>query len=70
MTSSQLAAPTLGAVDAPVVVISPPVLSRYERRVDLVRAVLAERTKLKTAAATALAVEILSVIDHIPERVR
>ncbi|SDF45108.1 hypothetical protein SAMN05216553_101700 [Lentzea fradiae] len=44
--------------------------SAYERRLKIVRDVLADRTELSGEAAGDLAVRVLSALDHIPERVR
>ncbi len=42
----------------------------YDRRVQLVRDVLKENSKLGEKAATELAKQVLHAIDHIPEKVR
>jgi hypothetical protein len=42
-------------------------VSRYEKRVQMVQAVLAKNTKLSDKAARHLAVEVVDAIDHIPE---
>lgn len=42
----------------------------YERRVDLVTAVVTDHSSLKKDEAVDLAVQILHAIDHIPENVR
>ncbi|WP_181779958.1 DUF6307 family protein [Pseudonocardia pini] len=42
----------------------------YERRVELVTEVVTANSTIKESAAVALAVQILSALDHIPERVR
>jgi len=40
----------------------------YERRVELVTAVILDHTPLDGDAAHALARDVLAVIDHIPEK--
>ncbi len=44
--------------------------SAYERRLKMVEDVLSGRTKLDAKAARDLAVQVLQVLDHIPEQVR
>lgn len=44
--------------------------SAYERRLKMVEDVLSGGTKLGDKAARDLAVQVLRVLDHIPERVR
>lgn len=44
--------------------------SAYDRRLELVEDVVAERTKLGGKAARDLVVHVVSELDHIPERVR
>ena len=45
-------------------------VSQYDRRVDLVADTIKKHTKLGNKASAELAVHILKVIDHVPERVR
>ncbi|HTK68105.1 MAG TPA: DUF6307 family protein [Pseudonocardia sp.] len=45
-------------------------VSRYEHRVELVAETITKHTKLDDQAAKELAVHILQVIDHVPEKVR
>ncbi|HWD04421.1 MAG TPA: DUF6307 family protein [Amycolatopsis sp.] len=45
-------------------------VSRYDRRVELVRAVLKENTKLSDKACRSLAVILLHTMDTVPERMR
>ena len=47
-----------------------PYVSLYDQRVKLVADVLGEHSSLEEEAATALAAQVLYVLDHIPERVR
>ena len=47
-----------------------PFVSLYDQRVKLVADVLLEHSALGQEAATALAAQVLYVLDHIPERVR
>ncbi|WP_424187104.1 DUF6307 family protein [Actinokineospora sp. G85] len=50
--------------------MSPKYVSRYEARVDLVRQTLQDASKLDAKSAEALAVRVVHVLDHVPERVR
>ncbi|MEJ2854236.1 MULTISPECIES: DUF6307 family protein [unclassified Saccharothrix] len=45
-------------------------VSTYERRVELVREALTAHSRLSRQDARALAVHVLDVLDHIPEKVR
>jgi len=45
-------------------------VSRYEARVDLVRNTLRELSGLDDKAALDVAVRVVHVLDHLPERVR
>lgn len=45
-------------------------VSMYERRIKLVQDTLTENSKLSDKSARDLAVRVLGVLDHIPERVR
>ena len=45
-------------------------VSRYDLRVELVRDVLKENTKLSDTACQALAVRLLHTMDTIPEQMR
>jgi hypothetical protein len=44
--------------------------SAYDRRLKLVQDVLSGRTELSDKVTRDLAVHVLRVLDHIPERVR
>lgn len=45
-------------------------VSLYERRLKLVQDTLTEHSKLGAKSTRALAVQVLSALDHIPEQVR
>ncbi len=45
-------------------------VSRYDLRVELVRDVLKQNTKLSDSASRELAVRLLHAMDSIPERMR
>ncbi|WP_394619623.1 DUF6307 family protein [Lentzea sp. JNUCC 0626] len=45
-------------------------LTRYERRLKMVQDEVTSHTGLEDKAARELAVHVLRVLDHIPERVR
>lgn len=47
-----------------------PFVSAYDRRVQMIVDVIEEHTRLDKSEAHDLATRILSVIDHIPERIR
>ncbi|MGW4109731.1 DUF6307 family protein [Actinosynnema sp. NPDC004786] len=50
--------------------MSPQYVSRYEARVDLVRATLQELSDLDAKTAHDVAVRVVHVLDHLPESVR
>jgi hypothetical protein len=45
-------------------------VSRYEIRVDIVKKIVNQHTKLDNAAAFALAVDMVKALDTVPEKVR
>jgi len=45
-------------------------VSLYEQRVRLVAQALTQRSKLSEKEASDLAVHVLYVLDHVPEKVR
>lgn len=45
-------------------------VSRYDKRVNLVQAVLKEDTKLSEKVSQALAVKLVHTLDSVPEHVR
>ncbi|MCO1581003.1 DUF6307 family protein [Crossiella sp. SN42] len=45
-------------------------MSRYDRRIELVKNTLRENSKLSEKDATALAAHVLHAMDHIAETVR
>lgn len=46
------------------------VLSRYDRRVQLVRDIVKAHSKLDDEAAAAIAVNVLRALDTVPETIR
>jgi hypothetical protein len=50
--------------------LSKKILSPYDKRVELVVSTIKLNQKLGDKAAQALAVQVLHVLDHIPENVR
>ena len=49
---------------------TPPYASPYTRRLELVVTTIQQHEKLNDQAASALAVQVLHALDHIPETVR
>lgn len=47
-----------------------PYLSRYDQRVKIVKETLRKHSELSDKAAADLAVNVLDVLDHIPEKMR
>jgi hypothetical protein len=45
-------------------------MSPYESRLDLVVRIIEKDKKMGSKAASALAVDILHALDHIPEKIR
>lgn len=50
--------------------VSTPIRSPYERRVQLIKDTISEHSKLGDKAAGELAVQVLQVLNSIPEKVR
>ena len=47
-----------------------PFVSGYQRRMQMIKDVIEDRTGLRDTDSTDLAGRILAAIDHIPEKVR
>jgi hypothetical protein len=69
-TNGRAAASAVGQGEREHLMTTPTYTSIYDQRLKLVADALVQNSKLAEKAALKLAVHVLDVIDHIPEKVR